>query len=65
MVGATGKYAGYVLPELRNRGIKVRALVRSRDSELAARARGADETAFGDLQDPRGLISAAVGVRSS
>jgi uncharacterized protein YbjT (DUF2867 family) len=61
MVGCTGKYAGNVLPELKKRGVKVRALVRSRESERAARERGADETAIGDLQDPRGLISAAVG----
>jgi uncharacterized protein YbjT (DUF2867 family) len=62
MVGATGKYAHHVLPELKKRGIKVRALVRSRESEKKARENGADETATGDLQDPRGLISAAVGV---
>ena len=62
MVGATGKYAGHVLPELKKRGVKVRALVRSRDSERVARERGADETAYGDLQEARGLISAAVGV---
>jgi uncharacterized protein YbjT (DUF2867 family) len=61
MVGATGRYAGHVLPELKKRGIKVRALVRSRESERRARERGADETAFGDLEEPRGLISAAVG----
>ncbi len=61
MVGATGRYAGHVLPELKKRGIKVRALVRSRDSERKARERGADETAFGDLEEARGLISAAVG----
>ena len=61
MVGATGKYAGYVLPELKKRGLKVRALVRNRESEKVALERGADETALGDLQDPRGLISAAVG----
>jgi uncharacterized protein YbjT (DUF2867 family) len=62
MVGATGKYAHHVLPELKKRGVKVRALVRSRDSERKARENGADETALGDLQDARGLISAAVGV---
>jgi uncharacterized protein YbjT (DUF2867 family) len=61
MVGATGKYAHHVLPELKRRGVKVRALVRNRDSEKIARERGADETAIGDLADPRGLISAAVG----
>jgi uncharacterized protein YbjT (DUF2867 family) len=62
MVGATGKHAHHVLPELKKRGVKVRALVRSRDSERKARKNGADETALGDLQDARGLISAAVGV---
>jgi len=61
MVGATGKFAGYVLPELMKRGVKVRALVRDRASERVARDRGADETVLGDLEDPRCLISAAVG----
>jgi len=62
MVGATGRYAHHVLPELKKRGIKVRALVRSRESEKKAREQVADETAIGDLQEARGLISAAVGV---
>ncbi len=62
MVGATGKYAHHVLPALKDRGVKVRALVRNAASERRARENGADETAFGDLQDARGLISAAVGV---
>jgi len=62
MVGATGRYAHHVLPELKKRGVKVRALVRNRDSERQARDNGVDETALGDLQDARGLISAAVGV---
>ncbi len=61
MVGATGKFASHVLPELKLRGIKVRALVRNRERERIARERGADETAIGDLADARGLISAAVG----
>ena len=62
MVGATGRYAGHVLPELKKRGVKVRALVRSRESGRKARERGADETVIGDLHEPKGLISAAVGV---
>ncbi len=62
MLGATGKYAHHVLPELKNRGIKVRALVRNRESERKARENGADEAAIGNLGDARGLISAAVGV---
>jgi len=62
MVGATGKYAHHVLPELKKRGIKVRALVRDRDGERKARENGADETALGDLENARGLIAASVGV---
>ena len=62
MVGATGNYAGHVLPELKKKGCKVRALVRSPESERKARERGADETVIADLEEPRGLISAAVGV---
>lgn len=61
MIGATGRFAGLVVPELTKRGIWVRALVRSRQAEKFARDRGADETVLGDLEDPRGLISAAVG----
>lgn len=62
MVGASGRYAHHVLPELKKRGVKVRALVRNRESERKAREYGADETALGDLQEARGLISASVGV---
>jgi uncharacterized protein YbjT (DUF2867 family) len=62
MVGATGKYAHHVLPELKKRGVKVRALVRNRESEKKAREYGADEVVVADLQEARGLISAAVGV---
>lgn len=61
MVGATGRFAGHVVPELIRRGIWVRALVRNREGERIARERGADETVIGDLEDARGLISAAVG----
>ncbi|HEY3703911.1 MAG TPA: NmrA family NAD(P)-binding protein [Terracidiphilus sp.] len=61
MIGATGRFAGHVLPELIKRGVWVRALVRSREAERIARDRGADESVFGDLEDTRGLISAAVG----
>lgn len=61
MIGATGRFAGHVLPELKKRGLRVRALVRSRKAERAALAAGADETVLGDLADPRCLISAAVG----
>jgi uncharacterized protein YbjT (DUF2867 family) len=61
MIGATGRFAGLVVPELIKRGVWVRALVRSREAERIARERGVDETVYADLEDARGLISAAVG----
>lgn len=62
MVGATGKYAGLVLPELTKRGVTVRALVREEGKAGAARQQGAQETAVGDLGDPASLRAAAEGV---
>lgn len=62
MVGATGKYAGLVLPELKQRGATVRALVRNEDSARAALDQGADEAAIGDLEDAKSLSAAAAGV---
>ncbi len=59
MVGATGKYAGLVVPELKKRGATVRALVRDKGNERAAREQGADETVIGDLQDAESLRAAA------
>lgn len=61
MIGASGRFAGLVVPELIRRGIWVRSLVRSKEAERVARERGADETVIGDLEDTRGLISATVG----
>jgi uncharacterized protein YbjT (DUF2867 family) len=62
MVGATGKFANLVLPELKKRGATVRALVREKSSEREARERGADETVIGDLEDTGSLRSAVAGV---
>jgi uncharacterized protein YbjT (DUF2867 family) len=61
-VGATGKFAGLVVPELKKRGVTVRALVRDQSKESAAREQGADEIAIGNLEDPKSLRSAAEGV---
>jgi uncharacterized protein YbjT (DUF2867 family) len=62
VVGAAGKFAGLVVPELVARGVCVRALVR--DEYAAARARqcGASEIALGDLCDVGSLAQAAEGV---
>jgi uncharacterized protein YbjT (DUF2867 family) len=62
MVGASGKYAGLVLPELKKRGAIVRALIRSEDKAEEARKQGADETAVGDLNNIASLRKAAQGV---
>lgn len=58
MVGATGADAGAVLPELVERGAHVRALVRDERRAEDALARGAAETALGDLNDPASLRAA-------
>jgi uncharacterized protein YbjT (DUF2867 family) len=62
MVGATGKYARLVVPELRQRGVTVRALVRDQSKSEAARQQGAEEIAIGDLHDSNSLRAAAAGV---
>ena len=61
MVGATGRNAGLVVPELKKRGVAVRALVRDGGKAGLARRAGADETAVGDLRNPTSLRAAAEG----
>jgi nucleoside-diphosphate-sugar epimerase len=48
MVGATGKYASHVVPELKQRAVTIRALVRDKDKIDAAQQQGADEAVVGD-----------------
>jgi uncharacterized protein YbjT (DUF2867 family) len=62
MVGAAGKYAGLVLPELKKRGATVRALIRTAEQESGVREKGADEVAIGDLSQQSSLVKAAKGV---
>jgi uncharacterized protein YbjT (DUF2867 family) len=59
MVGATGKYASHVIPELKQRGVTIRALVRDKDKIDAAQQQGADEAVVGDLNDAESLRAAA------
>ncbi|MGA7521365.1 MAG: NmrA family NAD(P)-binding protein [Acidobacteriaceae bacterium] len=61
-VGASGQYAGLVVPELHQRGVTVRALLRDRRREAEVRQRGAAEIAIGDLGDPVSLRKAVEGV---
>jgi uncharacterized protein YbjT (DUF2867 family) len=58
MVGATGQYASLVVPELKQRGVIVRALARNESKAEAARQQGADEVAIGDLQNSDSLHAA-------
>ena len=62
MVGANGKFAKLVVPELTKRGVTVRALVRESGKEDEARQAGASEIAIGDLGKPETLRAAAGGV---
>ncbi len=62
MVGATGKYASLVVPELKQLGVTVRALVRNESKSIVARQQGADEIAIADLNNPVSLRAAASGV---
>jgi uncharacterized protein YbjT (DUF2867 family) len=62
MVGATGRFASQVIPELKQRGATIRALVRSKDKIDVARQQGADEAEVGDLNDADSLRVAASGM---
>lgn len=50
-VGAAGKFAGMVVPELAKRGAAVRGFVRKVDEVETAKAAGAAEVVVGDLAD--------------
>jgi uncharacterized protein YbjT (DUF2867 family) len=62
MVGATGRHAHLVLPELTKRNVEVRALVRNEERAQVARRNGADEVIVGDLRDPSDLAEAVSGM---
>lgn len=62
VVGATGRFAGLVVPELARRGATVRALVRVEAQRERARSLGASEVAIGDLRERESLDRALAGV---
>lgn len=62
--GASGKFAGHVVPALKHRGLHVRGFVREEKEGKEARDHGADEVALGDLTDRRSIERALVGVDS-
>lgn len=61
-VGADGRFAGMVVPELVRRGARVRGLVHQAENADKARANGATEVAVADLHDRRSLEAALMGV---
>ncbi|MGM4875204.1 NmrA/HSCARG family protein [Bradyrhizobium sp. 956_D2_N1_5] len=62
VVGATGKFARLVIPELLRRNSIVRALVRDAERGKVARLGGAAQIAIGDLRNAESLNKAAEGV---
>jgi uncharacterized protein YbjT (DUF2867 family) len=54
--------AGLVLPELKKRGVIVRALIRAEEQTKSVHERGADEAVVGDLSNEGSLLKAAEGV---
>lgn len=60
--GATGQYAGLVVPALVERGVEVRALVHDPTKADVARRHGASETVEADLSDRSSLDAALDGV---
>jgi uncharacterized protein YbjT (DUF2867 family) len=59
--GATGKFAGLVVPALVSHGIDVRAVVHEPDKKHIPLERGAGETVDADLRDPASLRAALDG----
>ncbi|MDR3473024.1 MAG: NmrA family NAD(P)-binding protein [Devosia sp.] len=61
-VGASGAFAGLVVPELARRDVTVRALIHDGAKEAHVRQLGAAEVAVGDLADPASLEAALKGI---
>jgi uncharacterized protein YbjT (DUF2867 family) len=61
-IGAAGKFAGLVLPELAKRGARVRGLVQRPEQSEQVRQHGAAEIAVADLADRASLDKALVGI---
>jgi len=62
MMGATGKFAGLVLPQLKKRSLDVTALVRNANKGNEALKNGADDFVIGDIYDPASLKKATKGM---
>jgi uncharacterized protein YbjT (DUF2867 family) len=62
VTGATGQFAGLVVPALVSRGVGVRAFVHDPAKSGQAKDAGADEVAVGDLRDPASVRAALDGM---
>jgi uncharacterized protein YbjT (DUF2867 family) len=61
-IGASGKFAGMVIPELASRGVRVRGFVHDAADAPAVQAAGARDVAIGDLTDPASVSTALKGI---
>ena len=61
-IGADGRFAGLVVPELVRRGARIRGFVHRPERADIAKAKGATEIAIGDLHDSGSLDTALKGV---
>lgn len=59
VAGATGRFGSLVVPALKARGLRVRALARNTRKAEAVLNAGADESVLGDLRDLPSLTAAA------
>ena len=64
MIGATGQFAGLVLPHLKKLNMIVRAVVQSENKGIDAVKNGADEYVIASLYNKDSLVAAAQGVQS-
>jgi uncharacterized protein YbjT (DUF2867 family) len=62
VVGASGKFAGLVVPELVSRGANIRGMVHKAADLAAVRAAGAQDVVVGDLTDAASVAAALKGV---
>lgn len=61
VAGASGRTGREILTQLRNTGVSVRAMTRSRRNEIELRRRGAEEVFVGDLFEPADAVDAVTG----
>jgi uncharacterized protein YbjT (DUF2867 family) len=62
VIGAAGRFAGLVVPQLARQGVKVRGLVRDPKQGDTVRTNGASEIMIGDLRNRASLDAALKGV---